>query len=93
MALAGLSVKDKGEKNEETLPWEGTISAETYDRSLGGYFKSQPSKRSVRGTKQRNRSGYRNDSSRGSKLRPNVIIGTRPKADRRGYGNEFSEGE
>lgn len=84
-AMAGLSMGGKDDKETETHPWDGAISAETYDRSLGGHYKHISQRRPAKKPKERYIGAglYSDRMMRGTKPRPNVFIGRRPKLEAR----------
>ena len=84
MAMAGLSMGSRDAKDNELRPCESAVSAETYDRSLGGFYKRPQPKRPSKRSKESPpiKTGMYSDR-RGSRARPNVFIGRRPKLETR----------
>ena len=95
--MAGLSMGTRGGSGgggkERSKSMDSSMSAETYDRSLGGHYKPPPSsggggnrRQSKRSKDKATSSGTWGDHRSGqntTRPRPNVFIGRRPKLEAR----------
>jgi len=83
-ALAGLNLGQREYRNSGHITWDSANSFDTYDRTMGGKYKSPQVRGALNSRKGKGKPAVSSDRGfRGSKPCPNVFIGRRPKLETR----------